>query len=180
MRGVAVGNTPGVLTETTADFAFALLMAAARRIPEAARYVRAGHWQTWGPLLLLGSDLHGATIGIVGLGRIGQAVARRAKGFGMTILYSSRTPVDPSIEAELGATCVSLPELLTRSDFVTLPRQPERRHAPPDRCRRAGPDEADGDPGEHRPWAGHRLGRALRGAQGRAAIGRRGTGRHGP
>jgi lactate dehydrogenase-like 2-hydroxyacid dehydrogenase len=119
-RGIAVGNTPGALTETTADFAFALIMAAARRIPEAARYVRAGHWQTWGPLLLLGSDLHGATIGIVGLGRIGQAVARRAKGFGMTILYSSPAAVEPSLEAELGATHVSLPELLARSDFVTL------------------------------------------------------------
>jgi glyoxylate reductase len=119
-RGIAVGNTPGALTETTADFAFALIMAAGRRIPEAARYVRAGHWQTWGPLLLLGSDLHGATIGIVGLGRIGQAVARRAAGFGMTILYSSRAAVEPSIEAELGATYVSLPELLARSDFVSL------------------------------------------------------------
>lgn len=120
MRGVAVGNTPGVLTETTADFAFALLMAAARRIPEAARYVQDRHWQTWGPLLFLGSDLHGATIGIVGLGRIGQVVARRAKGFGMTILYSSRGPVDPAIEAELDASWVPLPELLARSDFVTL------------------------------------------------------------
>ena len=119
-RGIAVGNTPEALTETTADFAFALIMAAARRIPEAARYVRAGHWQTWGPVLLLGSDLHGATLGIVGLGRIGQAVARRAKGFGMTILYSSRTAVDPSIEAELGATYVALPDLLSRSDFVSL------------------------------------------------------------
>ena len=119
-RGVAVGNTPGVLTETTADFAFALLMAAARRIPEASRYVQDRKWRTWGPLLLLGSDLHGATIGIVGLGRIGQAVARRAMGFGMTILYSSRAAVDPAIEAELGATYVSLPELLARSDFVSL------------------------------------------------------------
>ena len=86
-RGVAVGNTPGVLTETTADLAFALLMAAARRLPEGDRYVRAGRWKTWGPLLLLGPDVHGATIGIVGFGRIGQAVARRAQGFGMTVLY---------------------------------------------------------------------------------------------
>ena len=74
-RGVAVGNTPGVLTETTADFAWALLMAAARRIPEGSRFVRQGRWQTWGPLLLLGPDVHGATLGIVGFGRIGQAVA---------------------------------------------------------------------------------------------------------
>ncbi len=119
-RGIAVGNTPGALTETTADFAFALIMAAARRIPEAARYVRDRHWQTWGPLLLLGSDVHGTTIGIVGFGRIGQAVARRAAGFGMTILYTSRRPVDAAIEQELGVTFVTLPELLARSDFVSL------------------------------------------------------------
>ena len=79
-RGIPVGNTPGVLTETTADLAWALLMAAARRLPEGDRYVRAGKWKTWGPLLLLGPDVHGATIGIVGFGRIGQAVARRAAG----------------------------------------------------------------------------------------------------
>ena len=81
-RGIPVGNTPGVLTETTADLAWALLMAAARRVPEGDRYVRAGNWKTWGPLLLLGPDVHGATIGIVGFGRIGQAVARRAAGSG--------------------------------------------------------------------------------------------------
>ena len=86
-RGIPVGNTPGVLTETTADLAWALLMAAARRLPEGDRYVRDGNWKTWGPLLLLGPDVHGATIGIVGFGRIGQAVARRAQGFGMEILY---------------------------------------------------------------------------------------------
>src|SRR5689334_4889008 len=86
-RGIPVGNTPGVLTETTADLAFALLMAAARRVAEGDRYVRAGRWKTWGPLLLLGPDVHGSTLGIVGFGRIGQAVARRAQGFGMTILY---------------------------------------------------------------------------------------------
>ena len=83
-RGIPAGNTPGVLTDTTADLAFALLMAAARRLPEGDRYVRAGSWKTWGPLLLLGPDVHGATIGMVGFGRIGQAMARRARGFGMT------------------------------------------------------------------------------------------------
>ena len=77
-RGIPVGNTPGILTETTADFAFALLMAAARRVVEGADYVRAGKWRTWGPMLLLGHDVHGATLGLVGLGRIGQAMARRA------------------------------------------------------------------------------------------------------
>lgn len=119
-RGVAVGNTPGVLTETTADLAWALLMAAARRVPEGDRYVRAGKWKTWGPLLLLGPDVHGATIGIVGFGRIGQAVARRARGFGMTILYQDVHRASPEVEAEFGATYLPLEELLPRSDFVSL------------------------------------------------------------
>jgi len=119
-RGVAVGNTPGALTETTADLAWALLMAGARRVAEGDRYVRAGHWRTWGPLLLLGEDVHGATLGIVGFGRIGQAVARRAAGFGMTVLYSSRSRVPEAIEEALGATYVGLYELLERSDFVSL------------------------------------------------------------
>jgi glyoxylate reductase len=119
-RGVAVGNTPGVLTETTADLAWALLMAAARRLPEGDRYVRAGKWKTWGPLLLLGPDVHGATIGIVGFGRIGQAMARRAKGFGMTILYQDVQRATPEVEAEFEATSLPLEELLPRADFVTL------------------------------------------------------------
>jgi glyoxylate reductase len=119
-RGIAVGNTPGALTETTADLAWALILAASRRVVEGDRYVREGRWKTWGPRLLLGSDVHGATLGVVGLGRIGQAVARRAAGFGMTVLYSSRSQVDPAIETELGATYVSLPELLERSDIVSL------------------------------------------------------------
>ena len=119
-RGVAVGNTPGVLTETTADLAWALLMAVARRLPEGDRYVRAGKWKTWGPLLLLGPDVHGATIGIVGFGRIGQAVARRARGFGMTILYQDVHRASPEVEAEFGATFLPLEELLPRADFVTL------------------------------------------------------------
>jgi lactate dehydrogenase-like 2-hydroxyacid dehydrogenase len=119
-RGIPVGNTPGVLTETTADLAWALLMAAARRLPEGDRYVRAGRWKTWGPMLLLGPDVHGATIGIVGFGRIGQAVARRAKGFGMTILYQDVHRADPSVEEAFGATFHPLEELLPRSDFVTL------------------------------------------------------------
>jgi glyoxylate reductase len=119
-RGVAVGNTPGVLTETTADLAWALLMAAARRLPEGDRYVRAGQWKTWGPLLLLGPDVHGATIGIVGFGRIGQAVARRARGFGMEILYHDVSQLPDDVTAPLGATFVTLDELLARSDFVSL------------------------------------------------------------
>jgi lactate dehydrogenase-like 2-hydroxyacid dehydrogenase len=119
-RGIPVGNTPGVLTDTTADLAWALLMAAARRLPEGDRYVRAGSWKTWGPMLLLGPDVHGATIGIVGFGRIGQAVARRAQGFGMEILYHDLQPLPPSVTDPLGATHLPLEELLPRSDFVTL------------------------------------------------------------
>ncbi len=119
-RSIAVGNTPGVLTDTTADLAFALLMAAARRLPEGDRYVRAGAWKTWGPLLLLGPDVHGATIGIVGFGRIGQAVARRARGFGMQVLYHDLEPLPPSVTDPLGATYLPLEQLLPRSDFVTL------------------------------------------------------------
>jgi lactate dehydrogenase-like 2-hydroxyacid dehydrogenase len=119
-RGIPVGNTPGVLTETTADLAFALLMAAARRVPEGDRYVRAGSWKTWGPMLLLGPDVHGATIGIVGFGRIGQAVARRAQGFGMQILYHDLEPLPPAVTDPLGATYLRLEELLPRSDVVSL------------------------------------------------------------
>jgi len=119
-RGIPVGNTPGVLTDTTADLAWALLMAAARRLPEGDRYVRAGSWRTWGPLLLLGPDVHGATIGIVGFGRIGQAVARRAQGFGMQILYHDLQPLPASVTDPLGAAYLPLEELLPRSDFVSL------------------------------------------------------------
>lgn len=117
-RGIPVGHTPGVLTDTTADFAFALLMAAARRISEAERFTRAGRWKTWGPTLLMGQDVHGATLGIVGMGRIGQAVARRARGFDMRILYSD--PSEPEAARELGATRVALDDLLAESDFVSL------------------------------------------------------------
>ncbi len=119
-RGIPVGNTPGVLTETTADLAWALLMAAARRLPEGDRYVRDGNWKTWGPLLLLGPDVHGATIGIVGFGRIGQALARRAQGFGMEILYHDVQELPPEVTEPLGATYLPLEELLPRSDFVSL------------------------------------------------------------
>ncbi len=119
-RGIPVGNTPGVLTETTADLAWALLMAAARRVPEGDRYVHEGRWKTWGPLLLLGPDVHGATIGIVGFGRIGQAVARRAAGFGMRILYHDVQPLPDDVTGPLGATYLPLEELLAQSDFVSL------------------------------------------------------------
>jgi lactate dehydrogenase-like 2-hydroxyacid dehydrogenase len=119
-RGVAVGNTPGVLTETTADLAWTLLMTAARRVVEGADYVRAGNWKTWGPLLLLGPDIHGATLGLVGFGRIGQAMARRAGGFGMRILYHDVARVPEAVEEALGATFVPFETLLAESDFVSL------------------------------------------------------------
>lgn len=115
-RRIPVGNTPGVLTETTADMAFALLMAAARRIVEGADYVRAGRWLTWGPTLLLGHDVHGATLGVVGMGRIGGALARRAAGFDMRVVY-----YDPYCDDEKGlAVPCTLDELLAESDFVSL------------------------------------------------------------
>jgi len=129
-RGIPVGNTPGVLTETTADLAFALLMAAARRLPEADRYVRAGKWRTWGPMLLLGPDVHGATIGIVGFGRIGQALAKRAAGFGMRILYHDVNRLPDDMTKPLGAMYTPLDELLATADFVSLHVNltPETRH----------------------------------------------------
>lgn len=117
-RGIPVGNTPGVLTETTADFAFALLMAAARRIPEAQQYIHAGKWQTWHPTVLSGRDIYGACLGIIGFGRIGQAVARRAAGFGMRILTHSRRHSEQSLAA--GAEPCDLDDLLEQSDFVSL------------------------------------------------------------
>jgi glyoxylate reductase len=118
-RGIPVGNTPGVLTDATADFAFTLLMAAARRIGEAVEYVREGRWKTWGLTLLLGQDIYGATLGIVGLGRIGKAVAQRASGFAMKVLYHD--PVrQPEAEGELGIAYRELDDLLRESDYVSL------------------------------------------------------------
>jgi len=118
-RGIIVSNTPGVLTDTTADFAFALLMAAARRVVEGDRVVRAGKWKTWGPMILLGQDVHGSTLGIIGLGRIGSAMAKRAKGFGMRILYSDVVR-NKQAEEELGIEYVNIDTLFTRSDFITI------------------------------------------------------------
>ena len=120
MRGIPVGNTPGVLTDTTADMAFALLMAAARRIAEGAEYVKADRWRTWGPKLLLGYDVHGATLGIIGMGRIGQAVARRATGFDMRVIYfDPYCDPDKAPFVDVGLRC-ELDDLLAESDFVSL------------------------------------------------------------
>jgi len=118
-RAIAVGNTPGVLTDATADFAFALLMTAARRIVEAVDYVRAGKWETWGLTLLLGQEVHGATLGIIGMGRIGQAVAKRARGFDMKVLYHDPFRQREAEEA-LGVEYRAFDELLQEADFVSL------------------------------------------------------------
>ncbi len=127
--GIWVTNTPGVLAETTADMAWALLMAAARNVVASDRDTRAGGWKTWSPTGFLGVDVFGATLGIVGLGEIGEAVARRATGFKMRVLYHSRTR-KPALEADLGLRYCALPELLAESDFVSLhtPLTPETRN----------------------------------------------------
>ena len=114
---IPVGNTPGVLTEATADLAFALLMAGARRLAEGSRFAREGRWRTWSPQLLLGADVHGATLGIVGLGRIGRALARRAAGFSMRVVYFDPLPGVGPADCAAPATW---PELIAQADFVSL------------------------------------------------------------
>lgn len=119
-RKIAVTNTPGVLTETTADLAWALLMATARRVVEGDALVRSGQWQGWGPLQLLGADVTGATLGLVGLGRIGTAMIPRARGFEMEVWYWNRTRLSRAEERQLGVRFAPLDELLERSDFVSV------------------------------------------------------------
>jgi gluconate 2-dehydrogenase len=131
-RGVLVSNAPDVLTETTADFGFALMMAAARRISESEHFLRAGRWSRWGHDMFAGADVHGATLGILGMGRIGQAIARRgALGFGMPVLYHNRSRLPPEVEARLGARYVAKDELLRQSDHLVLvlPYGPASHHA---------------------------------------------------
>jgi glyoxylate reductase len=118
-RNILVGNTPGVLTDATADFAFTLLMSAARRVVEGQDYVRTGKWETWGLTTLLGQDVFGAALGIIGMGRIGQAMAKRARGFDMRVLYCDQQPL-PEVEKSLGVEYCPLDELLAASDFVSL------------------------------------------------------------
>lgn len=127
-RGITVTNTPGVLTETTADLTFALLLATARRITEAEQDIRAGKWKSWTPMQLTGMDVYGSTLGIIGMGRIGEAVARRAKGFDMKVLYHNRTRKYES-EQQNNFTYVELETLLQESDFVVIltPLTPETR-----------------------------------------------------
>ncbi|GAA1406128.1 D-glycerate dehydrogenase [Glutamicibacter uratoxydans] len=129
-RGVRASNTPGVLTEATADIAFGLILMATRRLGEGERLIRSGTPWKWGMFFLLGSSLQGKTLGIVGMGGIGQATARRAKAFGMEVVYQSRSEIDPAIAAELGARRVELDELLAVSDVVSLhcPYGPDTHH----------------------------------------------------
>ena len=129
-KGIMVTNTPDVLTDTTADFAFALLLAAARRVVEGHRFVHSGEWRTWRIDLLVGHDIHHRTIGIFGMGRIGQAMARRAAGFSMRVLYHDAFRAPEAIENSLGLEFVSAADLLRQADFVTLhvPLLPETRH----------------------------------------------------
>jgi len=129
-RKIMVTNTPGVLTDTTADLAWALLMSIARRIAESDKFTREGKFKGWAPMLFLGSDVHHSTLGIIGLGRIGQAIAKRARGFEMRILYTDVIRAPKEVEDELGAKFVSLDELLLSSDFVTVhaPLLPETHH----------------------------------------------------
>lgn len=118
-KGIIVTNTPGVLTETTADLTFALLMATARRVVEASDYLRNGEWKTWSPMQLTGQDIYGATLGIIGMGRIGQALVKRAKGFDMNIIYYNRSR-KPAMEKEMGIQYMELKELLQASDYISI------------------------------------------------------------
>jgi glyoxylate/hydroxypyruvate/2-ketogluconate reductase len=129
-RGIMATNTPGVLDDSTADLAWALMLAAARRLTEVERYIRDGEWKGWRLKQWLGTDVHHATLGIVGMGRIGQVIAKRAAGFDMQVIYHNRHRLDGAIERRLSATYMSLDELLARADFVILqvPYTPETHH----------------------------------------------------
>ena len=129
-RGIQVTNTPGVLDDSTADLAFALMLATARRITEVEAYIRQGEWTGWKLKQWLGVDVHHATLGIVGMGRIGQAIAKRAHGFDMNVIYHNRNRVAPAIEQRVNASFVSMADLLARSDFIILqvPYSPETHH----------------------------------------------------
>ena len=129
--GILATNTPDILTETTADFGWALLMAAARRVSESERWLRAGHWKRWTYDMFLGAEVHGTTLGILGMGRIGQALARRASGFSMRVIYHNRSRLAPEIEQETRATYVSKEALLRQADHLVLvlPYSPESHPA---------------------------------------------------
>ena len=140
-RGLPVTNTPGVLTETTADFAWTLLMATARRVVEADKFTREGKYDGWAPMLFLGADIHGKTLGLIGLGRIGSAVARRASGFDMKVLYFDERRLSPEEEAKLGVEFATKEQILKEADFISLhvPLLPSTRHLISERtCSRRG------------------------------------------
>lgn len=128
--GIAVSNTPGVLSDTTADLAFALLMATARRIPEAERYLRAGKYKGWGPLLFCGAEVHGSTLGLIGAGRIGKIVAKRASGFDMKVIYYDVYRLSPEEEATHHLTYMPMNDVLRQADFVSVhtPYMPSTHH----------------------------------------------------
>jgi len=168
-RGIVVTNTPDVLTDATADYGFALILAVMRRVVEADRLIRAGRWTSWSYDFMLGADLRGKQLGVVGYGRLGQAVARRARAFGLRIAYVPR----PSSPAEADAEPMQLDRLLSTSDVVSLhvPLTPETR--PPDRSEGADPHEAQRLPREHLARRGGRRGGAGVGAQAPPARRRR-------
>lgn len=128
--GIAVSNTPGVLSDTTADLAFALLMATARRIPEAERYLRAGKYEGWGPLLFCGAEVHGSTLGLIGVGRIGKIMAKRASGFDMKVIYYDVKRMSPEEEAQYNVTYMPMEDVLRQADFVSIhtPYMPSTHH----------------------------------------------------
>jgi glyoxylate reductase len=133
--GIAVSNTPGVLSDTTGDLAFALLMATARRIPEAERFLRAGKYKGWGPLLFCGAEVHGSTLGLIGAGRIGKIVAKRSSGFDMKVLYYDVHRMSPEDEAAYHMTYLPMDEVLQQSDFISVhtPYMPSTHHLIGDR-----------------------------------------------
>ena len=151
-RGVVLTNTPGVLTETTADLTFALMLGIARRIGEGDRRVRAGQWPVWSPFVFLGTDVHHATLGIIGLGRIGIEVAKRARGFDMRVLYHNRSQ-NKDAEEQLGCTRVDMDILLSESDFVVVLVPPRSANAPAHLGTSAQKDEAHSLSGERRTRA---------------------------
>ncbi len=167
-RGIKVGNTPDVLTDATADATFALLLAAARRLPEAFAAARSGEWVGWEPSQFLGAEVHRRVLGIIGFGRIGRAVAKRAEGFAMEVIHVGS-----------GDGPDAMNELLERSDFISIHTPLTDGHASPDRRRRAQADEAHGDPDQHGPRRNCRPAGADRGAHTGPDRGR-GTRRHGP
>ena len=173
-RGIRVTNTPGVLDDTTADLTWSLLMAAARRIAEADAYVRRGDWKiAFGVQYFLGQDIHHATLGIIGMGRIGQAVARRARGFDMRVLYNNRTRLDPDDEKRLGADVRRARRAPRAIGFRRRDGAVLAGDAPPHRRCRDREDEAHGDPREQRPRRRGRRRGAGGGAEGKAHRGRR-------